>query len=213
MATRPVTVNDVLVGHVALDVECFDRIYLNGYVPNLQVGGQVVNFLTHRRFPIPSPSLLEKNGTVFRRAVESYAEGNGIPWVRFVKGEPEAGGDGSAPGAAGPAGPDRGGGDRGGAEVSAGVHRHHAPPRGWWGSAFQLRQGRPAGHRVLLLVRREAPSSYTQLNWEELGGTFLGLMAHLDPKGEGDKSMPGKQQSCPGVRGEVLRDPRDMVKA
>ena len=34
-----VTVNDVLDGHVGLDVECLDRIYLNGYVPNLQVGG------------------------------------------------------------------------------------------------------------------------------------------------------------------------------
>ena len=32
-----VTVNDVLDGHVGLDVECLDRIYLNGYVPNLQV--------------------------------------------------------------------------------------------------------------------------------------------------------------------------------
>ena len=31
-----VTVNDVLDGHVGLDVECLDRIYLNGYVPNLQ---------------------------------------------------------------------------------------------------------------------------------------------------------------------------------
>ena len=41
-----VTVNDVLDGHVGLDVECLDRIYLNGYVPNLQVGGQVVSFLT-----------------------------------------------------------------------------------------------------------------------------------------------------------------------
>ena len=30
MATRPVTVNDVLRGHVVLDVESFDRIYLNG---------------------------------------------------------------------------------------------------------------------------------------------------------------------------------------
>ncbi len=57
MATRPVTVNDVLDGHVALDLACFDRIYLNDYVPNLQVGGQVVNFLTHRGFPIPSPAL------------------------------------------------------------------------------------------------------------------------------------------------------------
>jgi hypothetical protein len=86
MAKRPVTVNDVLDGHVTLDLECLDRIYLNGYVPNLQVGGQVVNFLTHRGFPIPSPALLEKNGLRFRREVERFAEANGIPWVRFGRG-------------------------------------------------------------------------------------------------------------------------------
>jgi hypothetical protein len=28
MATRPVTVNDVLDGHVVLDLECLDRVYL-----------------------------------------------------------------------------------------------------------------------------------------------------------------------------------------
>jgi hypothetical protein len=82
-----VTVNDVLDGHVVLDLECLDRIYLNGYVPNLQVGGQVVNFLTHRGFPIPSPALLEKNGMGFRRAVERFAEHNQVPWVRFAKGD------------------------------------------------------------------------------------------------------------------------------
>jgi len=38
--SKPVTVNDVLDGHVVLDLECLDRIYLNAYVPNLQVGGQ-----------------------------------------------------------------------------------------------------------------------------------------------------------------------------
>jgi hypothetical protein len=43
MAT-PVTVNEVLDGQVALDLRCLDRIYLNAYVPNLQVGGQVVSF-------------------------------------------------------------------------------------------------------------------------------------------------------------------------
>jgi hypothetical protein len=53
MAKRPVTVNDLLDGHVTVDLESFDRIYLTGYVPNLQVGGQVVNFLTHRGFPVP----------------------------------------------------------------------------------------------------------------------------------------------------------------
>jgi hypothetical protein len=54
---------------------------------------------------------------------------------------------------------------------------------------------------------------YPQLSWEELGGRFLGLMACLDPKGEGVSSMPGKQWPCPGVRGGVLRDPRNMARA
>ena len=81
-----VTVNDVLDGHVGLDLECLDRIYLNGYVPNLQVGGQVVSFLTqHLGNPIPSPAILEKIGTAFRRAVTSFAEDNRIPVVRFGK--------------------------------------------------------------------------------------------------------------------------------
>jgi hypothetical protein len=86
MAMRPVTVNDVLDGHVTLDLECLDRIYLNGYVPNLQVGGQVVNFLTHRGFPIPSPALLEKNGIAFRRAVERFARGERHPVGAFRQG-------------------------------------------------------------------------------------------------------------------------------
>jgi hypothetical protein len=54
---------------------------------------------------------------------------------------------------------------------------------------------------------------YPQRSWEELEGRFLGLMADLDPKGEGDKSMPGKQWPCPGVWGGVLRDPRNMARA
>ena len=36
---NPVTVNEVLDGHGSLDLECLDRVYLNAYVPNLQVGG------------------------------------------------------------------------------------------------------------------------------------------------------------------------------
>jgi hypothetical protein len=42
-------------------------------------------------------------------------------------------------------------------------------------------------------------SLYPRRSREELGGRFLGPMAYLDPKGEGDKSMPGKQYSCSGV--------------
>ncbi len=83
-----VTVNDLLDGHVALDVECLDRIYLNGYVPNLQAGGQVVSFMTqHLGCPIPSPAVMEKIGTRFRRAVGEFAEAEHIPVVRFGKGD------------------------------------------------------------------------------------------------------------------------------
>lgn len=80
------TVNDVLDGHVGLDLECLDRIYLNGYVPNLQVGGQVASFMTaHLGYPIPSPAIMEKMGGGFRSAVDRFAADNHIPVVRFVK--------------------------------------------------------------------------------------------------------------------------------
>src|SRR5258705_11742960 len=83
-----VTVNDVLDGHVHLDLECLDRIYLNGYVPNLQVGGQVVSFMTaHLGNPIPSPAIMEKIGTAFRTTVDRFADDNKIPAVGFSKGE------------------------------------------------------------------------------------------------------------------------------
>ena len=85
MATRPVTVNDLLDGHVVLDLECFDRIYLNGYVPNLQVGGQVVQFLAMRGFPIPSPVVVGRIGDQFRLSVRSFADANSIPMIKFGK--------------------------------------------------------------------------------------------------------------------------------
>ena len=83
---RVITVNDVLDRHVVLDIECLDRVYLNAYVPILQSSGQVVAFMTqHLGMPIPSPALMEKISTKFRRAVESFASANGIAWVRFGK--------------------------------------------------------------------------------------------------------------------------------
>ncbi|HTR94332.1 MAG TPA: hypothetical protein VMI73_21560 [Trebonia sp.] len=86
MAQRALTANDLLDGHVLLDIECLDRIYLNAYVSVLQSSGQVVAFMTqHLGKPIPSPALMEHIGIRFRRSVESYASSNGIPWVRFAK--------------------------------------------------------------------------------------------------------------------------------
>jgi hypothetical protein len=68
MAKRLITVNDILAGHVSLDVACLDRIYLNGYLPTVQVPGQVVQFLQHRGFPIPSPAVVETMGTGFAKS-------------------------------------------------------------------------------------------------------------------------------------------------
>jgi len=92
MAPQVVTVNDVLDGHVALDIECLDRIYLNAYVPILQTSSQVVAFLSgHLGFPFPSPALFRQMGDRFRRAVLSFSDANDIPWIRFEKDEPKLG--------------------------------------------------------------------------------------------------------------------------
>lgn len=86
MAEAVTKVTDLLDGHVVLDVQCLDRIYLNGYVPNLQVGGQVVTFMRkHLGYPIPSPAIMERIGTSFRRAVTAFAEDEHLPVVRFAK--------------------------------------------------------------------------------------------------------------------------------
>ena len=87
MAKRPVRTADILDGHVSLDLECLDRIYLNGYVPNLQVGGQVVQFLALRGFPIPSPAVVGRIGDQFRRSVRSFCDVNQVPMVKFKKGD------------------------------------------------------------------------------------------------------------------------------
>jgi hypothetical protein len=87
MSQRPVTLTDIVAGHVSLDIEGFDRIYLNGYVPALQTGGQVAGFLHWRGFPIASPAALGKISQGFRAAVRRYADSNDIPWVVFRKGD------------------------------------------------------------------------------------------------------------------------------
>ena len=75
-----VNINDVLDDHVVLDIECLDRIYLNGYVPKLQVGGQVVTFLTeHLGNPIPSPALFKHIGDRFCDAVRTFVETSNVP--------------------------------------------------------------------------------------------------------------------------------------
>lgn len=69
MARRPVRLTDIVAGHVSLEIEGSDRIYLSGYVPALQLGGQLAGFLDWRGFPIASPAALGKISQGFRAAV------------------------------------------------------------------------------------------------------------------------------------------------
>ena len=87
MAQRPVTLTDIVRGHVSLEIEGFDRLYFNGWVAALQTSGQVVGWLHWRGFPIASPAALGRNSQAFRAAVRRYADGNQIPWVVFRKGD------------------------------------------------------------------------------------------------------------------------------
>src|ERR1700687_2827217 len=109
-----VTVNDVLDEHVGLDLECLDRIYLNGYVPNLQVAGQVVSFMTaHLGYPIPSPAIREKIGTAFRTAVHAFRCRQQDSGGAVRQGRPQDRGDAAVSGSAGAHRAVRGGRDRG----------------------------------------------------------------------------------------------------
>jgi len=65
-----------------------DRIYLNGYIPSLQTGGNLVTFLTkHKDQPIPSPALLGKISEEFRTSVKQFATENSIPIIEFKRGQ------------------------------------------------------------------------------------------------------------------------------
>jgi len=82
------TVDELLRGHVTLEVECVDRLYLNGYVPSLVTAGGLVSFLRdHLGKPIPSPAVLGQISTRFRDAVGAFAKAGSIPLIPFVHGE------------------------------------------------------------------------------------------------------------------------------
>src|SRR6266568_2870093 len=77
-------VNDVLDGHMVLDLSCLDRLYLSGFVQRLQTPGGVVYFLhEHRGMPIASPAVFEQIGGRFRDGMRRFAEDSHIPVVRF----------------------------------------------------------------------------------------------------------------------------------
>ncbi len=82
------TIPELLRDHVTLDIECVDRVYLNGYVPTLQTSGALVYFLErHRGQMIASPALLGEISRAFVANVEAFAQAHHIPLVHFQKGQ------------------------------------------------------------------------------------------------------------------------------
>src|SRR5512135_3104442 len=86
--TLPRTVAEVLSEHVAFEVECIDRMYLNVYVPQLQHAGGLLGYVQRQLgLPIASTAPLARITDRFAAAVHRFAEREAIPWVDFAKGQ------------------------------------------------------------------------------------------------------------------------------
>jgi hypothetical protein len=82
------TVAELLNGHVGLDCEGIDRLYLNLYQPRLQTGGGVVAFFKgHRGAQVASTTLMAPMTRDFAAAVQQFAKREGVEIVHFEKGQ------------------------------------------------------------------------------------------------------------------------------
>lgn len=84
----PRSVSEVLKGHVTLEVEGIDRMYLNVYQPRLQTDRGVAAFFRfHRGETLASSALMDPISTAFIAAVECFVEREQIPLITFAKGQ------------------------------------------------------------------------------------------------------------------------------
>jgi hypothetical protein len=78
------SIPELLNGHVTLEVECLDRLYLNGYIGPLATAGGLVTFMREQLHkPIPSPVVLGQITEKFRDGVKAMAERQHIPVYQF----------------------------------------------------------------------------------------------------------------------------------
>ncbi len=84
----PRSVAEVLSGHVTLEVEGIDRMYLNVYVPGLQrEQGMATFFRFHRGHQFVSSALMDPISKAFVAALEDFAKREKIPVIQFRKGQ------------------------------------------------------------------------------------------------------------------------------
>jgi hypothetical protein len=81
-------VAEIIENRVVLDLQGFDRIYLNAYQPLLQTpGGTASFFKQHRGFKVVGSSLMAPESEGFNKGVEQFAKRGKIERVRFEKGQ------------------------------------------------------------------------------------------------------------------------------
>ena len=81
-------VAEIIKDHVTLEVRCIDRLYLNGYIPRLQSGGGVVDFLVRGcGQKLASPAVLGQISDSFKTRLRAWAQQHKIPWIEFRRGE------------------------------------------------------------------------------------------------------------------------------
>jgi hypothetical protein len=84
----PRSVAEVLKEHVELELESIDRMYLNVFVPRLQIVEGALRFIKQqRRSKVLSTTAVEPMTREFIRAIERFAGDNAIPIVQFEKGQ------------------------------------------------------------------------------------------------------------------------------
>jgi len=82
------TVGEVLNKHVTLEVQGIDRMYLNAYMPRLQVDRGVVGFFRfHRGHAFASNALMAPMTRAFVEEIERFAEREGVAILSFAKGQ------------------------------------------------------------------------------------------------------------------------------
>jgi hypothetical protein len=83
-----VSLASIMRDQVALSITSFDRLYLGGYVPRLQTGGQLATFCREQLgASIPSPALLGPLTERFTQAVHQFAAQHEVPVLQFVRGQ------------------------------------------------------------------------------------------------------------------------------
>src|SRR6516162_10527045 len=82
------SVAEILSKHAVLEVEGIDRMYLNVYVPRLQIIEGVLGFMrNHLGHKVASTKLVEPSTRRFVAAIEQFVQDNAIPMICFNKGQ------------------------------------------------------------------------------------------------------------------------------